>query len=361
VWWGEQAPGPGCEGDEFSINFDNSQMPTGWTTIDADGDGYNWVLGTGADGIYLNGGNLGGAGHNASADLICSGSYSNVVGPLTPDNWLVTPTVTLCEGSTFSFWACGQDASYVAEHFGVAVSEDNGNTFTMVQEWTMTAKAGNDVMSIGRNGQTRAQGTWHQYTVSLGDYAGEGRKIAIRHFNCTDMFILDVDDIELTVGAKNRDAIVKYNVYRSDDNETYTMIGEVAAVAGQTYYEYIDTPETVGTYYYQVRADYGDCESDPAVSGADPTVNYVTGHMTGMDELDANVNLYPNPTKGNVTIEANGMSRITVVSVLGQVVFDTELDADEYTLNMARFNAGMYMVRIYTENGMTVKRVTVMQ
>ena len=150
-------------------------------------------------------------------------------------------------------------------------------------------------------------------------------------------------------------------MYRSDDNETYTMIGEVAAVAGQTYYEYIDTPETVGTYYYQVRADYGDCESDPAVSGADPTVNYVTGHMTGMDELDANVNLYPNPTKGNVTIEANGMSRITVVSVLGQVVFDTELDANEYTLNMARFNAGMYMVRIYTENGMTVKRVTVMQ
>ena len=74
-----------------------------------------------------------------------------------------------------------------------------------------------------------------------------------------------------------------------------------------------------------------------------------------------NVALYPNPTNGNVTIEATGMSRITVVSMLGQVVFDTELDADVYTLNMAQFNAGMYMVRVYTEEGMTVKRVTVMQ
>ena len=352
VWWGEQNPGPGpggCEGDEFSVNFE-SGLPAGWTTIDADGDGDTWMLASTGMGT--------GYGHNGSSDMIFSRSYDNNFGPLTPDNWLVTPAVTLCEGSTFSFWACAQDASYAAEHFGLAVSE-NGTDFTMVQEWTMTAKGEGKAGGASRSG--RAQGNWYQYTVNLGDYAGEGRKIALRHFNCTDWFYLDVDDIELTVGAKNRDAIVKYNVYRSDDNETYTMIGEVAAVAGQTYYEYIDTPETVGTYYYQVRADYGDCESDPAVSGADPTVNYVTGHMTGMDELDANVNLYPNPTKGNVTIEANGMSRITVVSVLGQVVFDTELDADEYTLNMARFNAGMYMVRIYTENGMTVKRVTVMQ
>ena len=352
VWWGDENPGPGpggCEGDEFSVNFE-SGLPAGWTTIDADGDGDTWMLASTGMGT--------GYGHNGSSDMIFSRSYDNNFGPLTPDNWLVTPAVTLCEGSTFSFWACAQDASYAAEHFGLAVSE-NGTDFTMVQEWTMTAKGEGKAGGASRSG--RAQGNWYQYTVNLGDYAGEGRKIALRHFNCTDWFYLDVDDIELTVGAKNRDAIVKYNVYRSDDNETYTMIGEVAAVAGQTYYEYIDTPETVGTYYYQVRADYGDCESDPAVSGADPTVNYVTGHMTGMDELDANVNLYPNPTKGNVTIEANGMSRITVVSVLGQVVFDTELDANEYTLNMARFNAGMYMVRIYTENGMTVKRVTVMQ
>ena len=55
------------------------------------------------------------------------------------------------------------------------------------------------------------------------------------------------------------------------------------------------------------------------------------------------------------------MSRITVVSVLGQVVYDTEVSADVCTLNMSQFNAGMYMVRVYTENGVTVKRVTVMQ
>ena len=106
---------------------------------------------------------------------------------------------------------------------------------------------------------------------------------------------------------------------------------------------------------------YDGCESDPAPAYDDPSVNYVTGTVDGIGENSDNVALYPNPTSGNVTIEANGMSRITVMSVLGQVVYDTEVNADNYTLNMAQFNAGMYLVRVYTENGVTVKRVTVMQ
>jgi hypothetical protein len=207
----------------------------------------------------------------------------------------------------------------------------------------------------------RDQGNWYQYTVNLGDYAGEGRYIAIRHFNCTDMFYIDVDDIELSNGAKTRDGIVKYNVYRSEDNANYSMIAEVAAVAGQTYYEYIDTPAGTGTYYYQVRADYGDCESEPAMAADDPSHNYVSAIVDAIGENSDNVALFPNPTNGNVTIQANGMNHITVVSVLGQVVYDADLNANEVTLNMGQFNTGMYMVRVYTETGVTVKRVTVMQ
>ena len=158
-------------------------------------------------------------------------------------------------------------------------------------------------------------------------------------------------------------APVKYNVYRSTDNANYTLIGEVPYVEGQTYYEYIDTPETTADYYYQVRTVYEDgCESVPALNTDDLTQNYVLIAVNvGLNEQGDEVALFPNPTKGNVTIQASGMNHITVVSVLGQVVFDTEVNANEYTLNMAQFNAGMYMVRVNTANGMTVKRVTVMQ
>ena len=173
-------------GSTFSVDFE-SGIPSGWNTIDADGDGYNWRLASDVMGA--------GYGHNASNDCVLSQSYDNNYGALTPNNYLVTPQVNIESGSTFSFYACAQDASWASEHFGVGVSDD-GTTFTMVQEWTMTSKEG----PKGARG-TNAQGNWYQYTVDLSQYAGQ-KYIAIRHFNCTDMFYLDVDDVTLSNGKK---------------------------------------------------------------------------------------------------------------------------------------------------------------
>ena len=117
-----------------------SGMPAGWATIDADGDGNNWVLASATMGT--------GYGHNNSSDLILSMSYSNTSGALTPNNYLVTPQVTPTAGSTFSFFACAQDNAWASEHFGVAIStgsQTNANDFTMLQEWTMTAKGNRDM------------------------------------------------------------------------------------------------------------------------------------------------------------------------------------------------------------------------
>ena len=182
-------------GDTFFENFE-AGMPAGWTTIDSDGDGYSWMLGSSQMGT--------GYGHYGSADCVYSESYDNSIGVLYPDNYLVSPQVTLGTTSIFSFYACAQDANYAAEHFGVAIST-TGTTpsnFTVVQEWTMTAKSGGNLMSIGRDGANRAQGNWYQYTVDLSAYAGQKVYIAIRHFNCSDMFYLDVDDIELSNAKK---------------------------------------------------------------------------------------------------------------------------------------------------------------
>ena len=183
-------------GTSFSQNFNNSVLPEGWTTIDADGDGYNWVL-TNQMGAY--GYSSNNDGHYGTIGMT-SGSYHGSAGALTPDNYLVTPKVNLVQGSTFSFWACAQDADYPEEHFGVCVS-DNGTDWTMVEEWTMTAKGASGNKGNGRDGSTRDIGNWYQYTVDLSAYAGE-KYIAIRHFNCSDVFFLEVDDILLTVNNR---------------------------------------------------------------------------------------------------------------------------------------------------------------
>ena len=351
------APPAPTTGDEFEENFD-AGLPAGWTAIDANNDGYNWVAGSQVGGVYLvSGASLAGSGHNSSADMMCSGSYSNATGAaITPDNYLVTPQVTLVNGSTFSFWACAQDAGYAAEHFGVFVSDNGTSDWTMVNEWTMTAKEG---AKAGRG--MNAQGNWYEKTVDLSAFAGQ-KYIAIRHFNCNDQFILNVDDASLTVGAKSdRAELIAYNIYRSTNNLSYDLIATVPADDAIEVYEYYDQI-AAGTYYYQVTAVYSNgCESDPALDADNLTNNYVLVQVTGIEDIDGKVAMYPNPTSGLVKIEANSMRHITVVSVLGQVVYDTELTADEYELNMAQFSAGVYMVRIATANGVSTQRLTVVR
>ena len=160
-----------------SENFDEGMAD--WTTIDADGDGYIWVSSMTPEDYHNAGVDLTGNGHNESAHFVLSGSYSNASGEaLTPDNYLVSPQITL--GGVVEFWACAQDANWSAEHFGVAVSTTNNtdaSAFTTIAEWTI------------ENGNT-----WTKYVVDLSNYSGQGY-VAIRHFNCTDQFILNVDDI----------------------------------------------------------------------------------------------------------------------------------------------------------------------
>ena len=91
------------------------------------------------------------------------------------------------------------------------------------------------------------------------------------------------------------------------------------------------------------------------------SLNINVKNSTGVNEYGIKASLYPNPTDGNVTIEAEGMTRIVVVNELGQVVYDAEVNGDETTLNMSQFGEGVFMVRIYTENGIGVNRVSVIR
>ena len=160
-----------------------------WTTIDADGDGYTWIIGA-APSINT---------HDGGSYSVYSESYHNTA--LTPDNFLVSPKIKL--DGKISFYACAQDGAWPAEHFAVAVSTA-GNTdaadFTNVQEWTMTAAPSVDQPANSRGmfrSPKKAPGNWYLYTVDLSSYEGAEGYVAIRHFDCTDMFYIVVDDITL--------------------------------------------------------------------------------------------------------------------------------------------------------------------
>ena len=193
----------------FSEGFEGG-MPADWTVIDGNNDGYTWCLTSAIPSTWTYYASMTLDWYRTGTNAICSGSYINGVGAITPNEYLVMGQQMIGSGSTLSFWAAATDASYPADHFGVAVS-DNGTDWTMGQEWTLTGKKGANGGRESRDGDGAKIGTWYNYTVDLSAYAGQ-KYLAIRHFNCNDQYIMCVDDIELTAG-KGR-SVEHYAVYR---------------------------------------------------------------------------------------------------------------------------------------------------
>ena len=85
--------------------------------------------------------------------------------------------------------------------------------------------------------------------------------------------------------------------------------------------------------------------------------------ITGADDPMAAdmTQLYPNPAKDRVTISSSQqMERITIVNYVGQVVYDNELHGEQsYILNTSSYDAGVYVVKISTANGVVTKRMTI--
>lgn len=157
----------------YKEEFENSV--DSWTFIDADGDGYNWALSTALD------------AHSGDG-LIFSQSYVNQVGALTPDNWAFTPAITLTSDNYLSFWALGQDPNYCAEHYAAyilteAPTVDNlSSAEVLVPESVATKDYVQKIAQIPSK------------------YNGQTVYIGIRHFNCTDMYYLDIDDVAVIEG-----------------------------------------------------------------------------------------------------------------------------------------------------------------
>ena len=280
-----------------TYDFDDETM-MGWTSIDADGDGNGWVS-SANPGIYHNSGvNLAGTGHNASQAYVISGSYANQTGQaLTPDNYLVSPTqISAVSGAQIQFWACAQDASYAAEHFGVAVSTTTATAgaFNTIQEWTMTAKGPQGTTAENaRDIRGTRQGTWYQYTVDLSDYAGQDIWVAIRHFACTDMFILNVDDIVLSDGSakgvgnnSNNRTAQHSNLYRRNNNEE-DPTPELIAEPDLETFNYIDEEWAnlpYGVYQWGIQACY---EGNAPAKSRDELAYGFEGSFEGWTTIDA--------------------------------------------------------------------------
>lgn len=76
-------------------------------------------------------------------------------------------------------------------------------------------------------------------------------------------------------------------------------------------------------------------------------------------DVASNINVYPNPTNGNINIMVNNLTNVSVsvYDLNGRTILNKELSANENAVDISNFQTGIYLFRIKSTEGETVKKV----
>jgi hypothetical protein len=320
----------------------------GMTSVDADEDGFNWYVATYQDEIYVE-----------------SQSYDSDAGPLTPENYLISPKIDLRDASNaeLRWFDLTLDPDYEAEHYEVIISTTTNDTtaFTeenVVFERTMTSADATD---------------WNERSVNLSNYIGHEIYIAWVHNECTDNYKIAVDSIKVyapdvtapevyaaaqtveigeDVYVQSSEATGKvYIILDSEpqssvsDLESAVNIGTAASAdvtAADTDIAISTSGLSEGTYYAYAVDDAGNmsAKSDNAITLED------AGGPQGIDdEAFAEINIYPNPANQILYFNSDTkVSNVVIYNSLGQKVVNQKINSDNL-IDVSGLSQGIYFIR----------------
>lgn len=231
-----------------------------WVPYDIDADANNWTIE-----------NLTGGSQALSPQgwMLRSESYINGVGPLTPDNLIISPSIDCSSNaSVFLTWGAGSNettaSTYFEEYYSVYVVNNPATLLT----GTYPPAIYEGVLPAG------AMMDWKSIDISTVAANQASVYIVFRHHNCTDEFQLFVDGIQLTSGVLGlEEATVEASAYPNPANSilniettgaanTVSIISMDGKVVSTTTMSgltgSVDVSNlTEGVYFYEVAADNG--------------------------------------------------------------------------------------------------------
>ncbi len=264
-----------CAKAQFLLQegFESATLPTGWTIIDNDGDGFNWFPTMSTTENYS---------YHSGSGCITSASWDSDEGALTPDNWLITPAINLTSNATLTFWVVGQDPDYAEENYSVYVATSN-----TVAAFTATTAVLTGVSTD----------TYTQKSVDLSAYTGQTVYIAFRHHITSDMYMLNIDDVEIFALPTNPTITV---VPTAIDFGTISMPGNSVSTANITAYNLTAGITATTAAPFEVSADSTTYGTTATIAQAGGTL-YVRYSPTtaGTDS-------------GTVTLSSTGANNVTI-------------------------------------------------
>ncbi len=208
---------PAAEG--FILLGDFEDDAAGWATADPDGDGETWDLGSNLWGDrpeYCHSG----------SQCLASISFSNYLGAIEPDNWTLSPVISMPAegGATLSYYVAAFSPYRWAEHYSLYIAEYDAEAGIDVQQVALTEPVCSETLLE----EAGAMDGWQYREFDMADYMGKDILLLFRHHDCNGQYIIRLDDVNI-VSVKQPDAIRSIEaVEAANAAQIYTIDGRKA-------------------------------------------------------------------------------------------------------------------------------------
>jgi hypothetical protein len=141
--------------------------------------------------------------------------------------------------------------------------------------------------------------------------------------------------------------LLGYNIYHSFEGAAFTLIDFTTETS------YVHEELEIGEHCYYVTAVYESLESEPSNTACDEIVSVG-------ENLASRVQIFPNPASSFVNIQSDfTINTITVYNFAGQAVASEQVRNNNYRVNVAQFNPGVYIFQIDTDEGRLTERIVI--
>lgn len=156
-----------------------------------------------------------------------------------------------------------------------------------------------------------------------------------------------------TVEEQTTRALQGYNIFWNEDGAGYAFLDFTT----DTFYTHqaASAFPTGSKQCYYITAVYSDCESVASMEACWVVMD--------VDDpgVSSGIQLFPNPARDILNIVANeNISSITMMDYSGRIVFSRKIiDDNNFQLNVAGYETGIYLVKIETSSAVVVRKVTI--
>ncbi|OQA63913.1 MAG: PKD domain protein [Ignavibacteria bacterium ADurb.Bin266] len=111
---------------------------------------------------------------------------------------------------------------------------------------------------------------------------------------------------------------------------------------------------TEGTYDVTLTVGNGANQDEEVKTG------YITVIPSGIEGTEFDfVKIYPNPAHDNIVVEAQGLETVSIIDVLGKVVYTKTTNSDKEFINVSKLQKANYFIKVKTNSREIVKTISV--